>query len=79
MKIKVVIAILLFVVLTMGQLPNCQTTSVTNPLKCAQCNTGFQLDDQGQCKFYTPIEGCLIYNSTSSSSGCFTCLEQYLL
>jgi len=47
-------------------------------LKCQVCSPTLQLDDQGNCKIYTPIEGCNVYNS-ASTGGCFTCAQTYLL
>lgn len=47
--------------------------------KCEICSPNLQLDNQGNCKLYTPIEGCLIYNaSTDGSSVCSTCSQGYL-
>lgn len=37
---------------------------VPGSLKCQVCSSSFQLDDLGNCRLFTPIEGCDIYNST---------------
>ena len=73
----VVLALLLLLNLVSSQSNLCIVQDPAT-LKCTQCDPAFQLDDQGNCKLYTPIEGCQVYNS-APSGGCFSCAPTYLL
>ena len=75
MKI-IVIAIVLLLAVAYAQQNNCL---VQNPgtLKCEQCNNNLQLDNLGQCRLYTPIEGCRVYDS--NNKGCVSCIQSFLL
>lgn len=58
--------------------PNCLSV-VPGTLQCQICVSTFMLDDQGNCRFYTPIEGCQIYNSSSTQAGCVSCSTGYMV
>lgn len=79
MKEIVVLGLFLLAILAAGQ--TVQTgclVQVPGSLKCQICSSNLQLDDQGHCGLYTPIEGCKIYNSTASG-GCSQCSPTFLL
>lgn len=75
MNEKLVLAIFLLVTLASSQSQGC-VVPVPGSLRCSVCDLSLQLDNEGYCKLYTPIEGCDIYNS---SGGCATCVSGFLL
>lgn len=77
MRGKLVLTICLLLHLALSQTSDCLSTQ-PGSLKCLVCSSNLQLDDQGNCKLYTPIEGCNVYNS-ATNGGCFTCAPSYLL
>lgn len=44
---------------------------------CTECQPQYQLNNLGVCALYTPIEGCLVYNATSTK--CQSCNTSMLL
>ena len=77
MKFFVALAILLLLHLSTSQNNFCAQQDPAT-LRCLSCNTGFELDNLGNCGLYTPIQGCRVFNS-DPTLGCFSCFSQYLL
>lgn len=79
MKIFVILTILaVFLRPSTSQLTGC-LLSIPGTLQCQVCSSALQLDDLGNCKLYTPIQGCLVYNSTNNGATCNNCTQGYLL
>lgn len=72
-----VLTILLIVTFAIAQQNGC-ILLVPGTLKCQVCSSSFQLDDLGNCRLYTPIEGCDIYNSALNGAECSTCSKRYV-
>jgi len=80
MKKLIVIAFVLALVAT--QLTTASSGCLlyeTGTLKCQICSNNLQLDDLGNCKLYTPIEGCNVYSAAVNGAQCSTCAPGYLL
>ena len=77
MNTFVALAILLLVTLSQGQNNFCLRPDPAT-LKCLACDPAYQLDNQGNCALYTPIEGCQVYDSAPNGK-CFLCSSSYIL
>lgn len=75
MNTFVALAILLLLSVSQGQNNFCLRPDPAT-LKCLACDPAYQLDNQGNCALYTPIEGCQVYDSNTGK--CFTCASSYL-
>lgn len=52
---------------------------VSGSLQCQICNGTLQLDDEGSCGLYPPIDNCNVYNAASGGAVCSRCADSYLL
>lgn len=77
MKALFALAIFLLFSQSLAQNSGCLVYVPGSP-KCSVCSTDLQLDDQGNCALYTPIQGCNVYNS-SGKGGCISCGAGYML
>lgn len=79
MRVFIAIAIIILLFNTASsQIYGC-LVAVPNSQQCQICAPGLELDDLGNCKLYTPIEGCWIFNSSTNGATCSTCNQGYLL
>ena len=78
MRVLLLTILLLLYPTIHAQTPGC-LLAVPGTLQCQVCSPGLQLDDQGNCRLYTPIEGCIVYNSSSTASSCVGCQSGFLL
>lgn len=77
MKAIVILTICLLLHTVISQSSGCISTQ-PGTLRCLACSINLQLDDQGSCRLYTPIEGCRVYNS-NTTGGCLSCDSKYIL